>query len=304
MTTQIYGYIRSKGGMNDKIDTDGQTASIKMILQLHGHVVGAGNWKREVTYNGDTVIKDFLLKNAKPGDVIAVAKPSCIHPDPSQLIEIAGQFLAKGINLLVADQPAGKLDLQVLRSLSEPLSAMQAHIDALQKELQEKAAEHQKEFSTFQKGLEKQVGKYLADRGITLAHLLKPERNIEGGSPVPRPEQGSKVRELREKLHLNQSEAGALVTPPLDKAAVSRIESQGSGAPRYSDLSVALDIEYVLKNEEAKQRARGVNPRGSAPEDPRVQHIKDAVLGKLTDGLSQIERDWADAQAAASKIAT
>lgn len=296
--TNVYGYLRSKG---DKLDIDAQTASIKLVLQLNGYAVGTGNWKSEVTYNGDTVIRDHLLKNAKPGDVIAVAKPSCIHPEPLQLIDIASQFMAKGAVLLVASAPGGHLDLQVLRSLSEPLFAMQSRIDDLTRELQEQAAEHAAEFSQFQTALETQIASYLQERGVTLAHLLKPKGDIEGGSPVARPDEGRKVRDLREKLHLSQSEAGALVEPSLDKAAVSRCESLGSAAPRYSEYSVALDVEYVLKNEEAKQRARGVNPNPT-PENEAIVAVRNKILGNFDNAMSQA--DQAYAEVLALKVAT
>jgi transcriptional regulator with XRE-family HTH domain len=283
----VYIYTRA----DSSHQTDQQASACKAILNLHGLAVSKGGYRQEIGFaNGDEVISR-LIAHGK-GDTIAVASPSRLHPNPLRLIELASQALANGVNLLVADQPSGRLDLNLLRSLTEPLTAQQNRIEALQKELQEKDAEHQREYVEFQNALEAQVASYLAARGVTLAHLLKPQGPIEGTSPVARPDEGRRVRELREQLHLSQTEAGALVNgPALDKSAVSRIETQGSGAPRYADLSSALEVEAILKSHEAKQRAKGINPFGAEP-DP-FEHITAAVRGSIQPKLSALDEELA-----------
>ena len=285
--------------------TDQQVKSCKAILSLHGLKADDGGIKQEIGHAAGSTVIDYLVEHLKMGDTLAVSKPSVIHPDPLRLIEIAGRLYGKGINLLVADQPSGRLDLNVLRSLLEPLQAQKNRIEQLQDQLQQIELEHQKEFAEYQRGLEAQISAYLAARGITLAHLLKPAGPIEGTSPVARPDQGRRVRELREQLHLSQTEAGALVDPALDKSAVSRIETQGSGAPRYADLSGALEVEVILKDIDAKKRAKGLNPRGAEPDSPEIAHIKAAVAGTVTPGPSigkaqrlRNPQAWADEQLA------
>lgn len=291
--------------------TDQQVKSCKAILSLHGLKADDGGIKQEIGHAAGSTVIDFLVDHCRAGDTVAVTKPSVLYPEPLRLIEIAGQLYGKGINLLVADQPGGRLDLNVLRSIVEPLKAQQAKIDKLQDQLQQIELEHEKEFDEYQKGLEKQISAYLAARGITLSHLLRPAGPIEGTSPVPRPDQGRRVRELREQLHLSQTEAGKLVDPVLDKSAVSRIETQGGGAPGYADLSSALEVEAILKSHEAKQRAKGINPRGPEPESDAIRHIREAVAGTVQPGPSigkpqklsdptDIEQAWADAKLASS----
>lgn len=301
--------------------TENQVKSAKAILALHGLKVDDGGIKQEIGHAAGSTVIEYLVDHCKAGDTVAVTKPSVLYPEPLRLIEIAGQLYGKGINLLVADQPGGRLDLNVLRSIVEPLKAQQAKIDKLQDQLQQIELEHQKEFDEYQRGLEKQISAYLAARGITLSHLLRPAGPIEGTSPVPRPDQGRRIRELREQLHLSQTDAGKLVDPPMDKSAVSRCETVGGAAPRYDDLSAAIEVEAILKSHEAKQKARGINPNPE-PENLAVAHIRQAVqqgtssdttelwkqaevdgkLGKpqkLSDP-TDIEKAWADAKLASS----
>lgn len=274
----VYAYRRPSGARNSPGDFEHQQEAIRAICKLQNLTISNGCWKEEVGPETEIATAYLLGEGgAKSGDVVVFATPSVLHPNPIRALDIASQLVGKGVRLVVASGPGGNLDLAGLRANLQPLEAQQKIIEDLKAQLAEAEQEHQKDFAEYQKALEAQTMKLLKDRGVTLAQLLKPSASLDTGeSDIQRPDEGKRLRSLREGLGFSGEFAGKLLDPPIDKSAVSKIEAFGSGAARYEDYRSALLIEQGLKHAREIKRSQGIADAVKRPQKAE-QVIKKAV---------------------------
>jgi hypothetical protein len=93
----------------------------------------------------------------------------------------------------------------------------------------------------------------LSTRGISISQLATGQNVKED---IGSPSKARELRELRQNLGFSQEQAGALVTtyfdqPALTKAAISKLETSGSGA-HYANYLAALQAETYAQNRAAK----------------------------------------------------
>ena len=103
------------------------------------------------------------------------------------MIDIASQFLGKGVRLICANAPGGQLPLETIRASLEPLTALENEVEHLKAILAARDADHAKEFEEYQASLEAQMLDHLATRGITLGALLRPNTKPGDNDAVKRP---------------------------------------------------------------------------------------------------------------------
>jgi hypothetical protein len=252
MSVSAAVYVYRRGGSGQHA-LDEQAKACKMIATLKGLTIT--DWKDETV--GSLMI-EHLQNSMSDGSTLIFADPSTLHPRPSEGIKIASALLAKNVNLICASGPGGQYDLYGLRANLEPILALEKQVEDLKAELLAKDAEHQADFDAFQKALEKQMLEMLNKRGVTIAQLLRPAA-IDTSSLVPRPDEGKKLRALRESLKFTQADVAAMLFPPADKNVVSRAETIGSAEARYEDVLMVLQVVEIQRAQIARQALRGNN---------------------------------------------
>lgn len=275
MSTTAYS---RQGGDHSNHALVQERSAMKMVATLLG--LNIETFVEEVP-GTDIAIKQ-LLSTSGPGTTIVIATPSALSAKPNFMIDLASQFLAKGVRLVVADQPSHRFDIEGLRANLAPLNALQAKVEELEARLQEQEIEHNKEFSDYQAVLEKTLMDGLAARGVSLSHLLRPTSQIDTASVAPRPDQGRELKKWRDELGYSQDFAGQLVSPPLPKSAISKLEANGSSEPRYGEYQAELQVAYILKQTERKKLAQGINPRP----DVGAQARSKALQKRMVEGSS------------------
>lgn len=254
--TKVYAYIRPQTERTPKSELTRQRAAINAIAGLLGLTISENGWGEEAFSSHDAVLQTFVQRLGL-NDVLIVSQPSTLSTRPMKLLEIAGILAGKGVRLVVADQPGGSLNLESFRASLEPLLALETENNALRAELTRKQAEHDAEFEIFAKQYEEQIMGALQKRGVRLGALLRPD-NSDIPAAIDRPDEGRKLKEIRERLGMSQEQAGKLVEPPLNKGTVSRIESTGSAAPSYAEYAAAIDTAGILAAAAERKRLKEI----------------------------------------------
>lgn len=260
---RIFAYKRP----NSKTAT--QEAAVKAALTLHGLEIGLGNWRVEDTAQSNVAIEG-LIAQLRPEDVVAIAEPSVLSPKATQMLSYASQIMAKGVRIICASLPGGRMDLELIREHLEPLRALEKQVDDLNAQLERERKQHDADFGEFAASFEKRTLEELQKRGVRLGAILGSNFKMPD-----RPDQGKALTALREELKLSMDEAGKLIGA--DKGTISRIEAQGEAAAKYAEYAEALNVQVTLH-----RAAQGSKKPGKTPVAPAPKGLFEQEIARLT----------------------